>query len=228
MAAPQTTPIVEHRHNWGFLVWDPSDGIVTRGEATFAAPAADVYAGTVIAKIVGAAAAVALDTNTGNGTFGTITPGPTAQAGVYTVEFDDATHFVLSNPEGIEIAHGTTGVAVSGDLGFTITAGGTAFAPGDSFQITVQPGSGDFVAWDPTGATGAGSEVVAGVLGTHVPTSPDNVVAGALLRGPARINSSELLWGANVTTQAQQLAALASLAALGIQATSGAGGLAAV
>jgi hypothetical protein len=56
----------------------------------------------------GTAVAAAQGTNTGNGTFGAITVGTQAQEGVYTVEFNDATHFVVSNPEGEQIGHGTT------------------------------------------------------------------------------------------------------------------------
>lgn len=83
-------------------------------------------------------AAAAQGTNTGNGTFGAIAVTAGAAQGVYGVEFDDATHFIVSDPEGVEVGHGTTGVAFSaGGLGFTITAGGTAFVPGDSFTLTV-------------------------------------------------------------------------------------------
>jgi hypothetical protein len=95
----------------------------------------------------GTAVAAAQGTNTGNGTFGAITVGTQAQEGVYTVEFNDATHFVVSNPEGEQIGHGTAGAAFSaGGLGFTITAGGTAFVAADSFTVTVDlTTNGDFI-----------------------------------------------------------------------------------
>lgn len=86
----------------------------------------------------GTAAAVAKGTNTGTGTFGSITVAAPAQAGVYVVSFDAATAFSVSDPEGIEIGRGTTGTAFSeGGIGFTITAGGTAFVAGDAFDVTV-------------------------------------------------------------------------------------------
>ena len=82
--------------------------------------------------------AAALGTNTGNGTFGTITVSAGAMAGAYAVEFDDATHYVVNSPDGALVGHGTTGVAFSaGGLAFTITAGGTPFVAGDSFTVTV-------------------------------------------------------------------------------------------
>jgi hypothetical protein len=94
-----------------------------------------VVAGTTFAAT---GAAVALGTNTGNGTFGTITVSAGASAGGYAIEFDDATHYVVNAPDGSLIGHGTTGSPFSaGGLAFTITAGGTAFVPGDSFTLTV-------------------------------------------------------------------------------------------
>ena len=78
--------------------------------------------------------------NTGNGT---VSAGPTINAaigmnGVYQVRFSDATHFTVVDPNGKQLADGQTGVAYSdAGLGFTITAGGTAFVAGDGFDMTV-------------------------------------------------------------------------------------------
>jgi hypothetical protein len=165
----------------------------------------------------GAAVATALGTNTGNGTVGAITVGGAASIGIYTVEFDDATHFIVSNPAGIEIGHGTTGVAFSaGGMGFTITAGGTAFVPTDSFQIAVT-GTRAYAPFDPTATNGL--QVPAAILGSgRSDTTSAAQKAVALVRGPCRVNAGELLWGTNVTTTQQQTAALATLSALGIQA----------
>jgi hypothetical protein len=77
--------------------------------------------------------------NTGNGT---VTAGPTvtpasAQNGAYTIKFTAATTFNVFDPNGRELLPGSTGVAYSdGGIGFTITAGGTAFVAGDSFTVT--------------------------------------------------------------------------------------------
>jgi hypothetical protein len=222
MANPLVTPIVEARHAWGFLIWDDSDGIISRGEITIASGADVVIAGTVLACLnVGAAAAAALGANVGNGTMSAVTVGPTAIAGIYTVDFEDATHFIVSDPNGHEIGHGVAGTQlVVGGLTFTFTAGGTAMNAADSFKITVAAGSGKYVPFDPTGAGGNGSEVAAAIMGSErVDATSADQRAGALLRGPARVNSQELVWGANVTTTPQKTAALAQLAALGIQAS---------
>lgn len=220
MGVPTVTPLTENWHEGGYVVWEPSDGIVTRDQITLLSGVGKVTAGLVLGQVsVGAATAAALGTNTGNGTFGAITVTAPAVAGAYTVEFDDATHYVVTSPAGAEVGHGTTGVAFSaGGLGFTITAGGTAFLPGDSFTVTVAAGSGKFVAFDPTGTDGR--EVATAILwsGFRDATAADKL-AVANTRGPMRVNASELVWGANVTTTPQKTAALAQLKALGIQAT---------
>ncbi|MGH8277780.1 MAG: head decoration protein, partial [Steroidobacteraceae bacterium] len=102
--------------------------------------------------------------------------------------------------------------------GFTITAGGTAFVPGDIFTVTVAAGSLKWVTFDPTGADGR--EVAAGILwsGYKDATSADQK-AVAVVRGPCRVNSTELVWGAGVATTPQKTAALLTLKGLGIQAT---------
>lgn len=221
MGNPQVTPIVEHRHAGGFLIWDPSDGIVTRDPAIIAMGSGVITAGTVLGKItvgsVGVAAPIGV--NVGNGTFGAIAIGAPAVPGAYTVEFADATHYAVSDPEGVEIGHGQTGAAFNaGGLAFTITAGATAFAPGDGFTITPGAASNKWVPFDPT--AGDGREVAAGILWSeYVDTTLADKVGAVVDNGPARVNANELVWGANVTTVPQQTAALAQLLALGIKHT---------
>jgi hypothetical protein len=88
-------------------------------------------------------AAIASAPNGGNTGTGTVTAGPTAAAGVvengaYSVLFTDATHFDVIAPDGSQLKAGQTGVAYAdGGIGFTITAGGTAFVAGDGFTMTV-------------------------------------------------------------------------------------------
>lgn len=228
MAAPQVTPITETRHAWGFMVWEPEDGMVTRQQITLLTGNGVQTAGLVLGKVaVGAAAFAALGTNTGNPTCGAITVAAPAVAGEYDVIMEDATHFiVLQTPAGgggagEEIGHGVFGAAFNaGGLGFTITAGGTPCIDTDSFKITVAAGSGKYVPFDPTGNDGR--EVVAGILGSYrKDTTSADQQAGALVRGPARLNASELLWSAGVTTHPQVVAALAALSALGIQSSLG-------
>lgn len=84
--------------------------------------------------------------NTGTGTVSAVTLVKGTKLGVYTVRFTAATVFTVEDPDGFVLAtNGATGVAFADDLGFTITAGGTAFVAGDGFDITVAAGSGKYV-----------------------------------------------------------------------------------
>ncbi|MGJ7611147.1 MULTISPECIES: head decoration protein [unclassified Variovorax] len=152
--------------------------------------------------------------NTGNGTLGTLTAkGYAPVVGAYGVEFDDATHFVVATPDGAVVGHGTTGVAFAGGgLGFTITAGGTAFVPGDAFVITVAAGSGKWKAWTPGAADG--SATIAGILFATKDATLADKPALAITRH-AEVNASELVWPTGMSA-AQIASGLAQLKALSI------------
>jgi hypothetical protein len=183
---------------------------VTAGGTPFAA--GDSFTLTTTATPGNPSIASAAGTNTGNGTIGSLSvQGYAASAGVYTVEFDDATHFVVNDPTGAEIGHGTTGVAFkAGGLAFTITAGGTAFVPGDSFAITVAAGSSKYKPFDPANVDG--SQVPSGILfATKDVTSADKPCA--VVARLAEVNASELVWPTGMSAAAIT-AALAQLKAL--------------
>lgn len=86
------------------------------------------------------ASAVKAGGNTGTGIVSagpTVTPA-TAINGVYTVTFTGATTFNVFDPNGRALQPGNTAQAYSdGGIGFTITAGATAFVAGDGFTVTV-------------------------------------------------------------------------------------------
>lgn len=75
--------------------------------------------------------------NTGNGTLGTLSALAAAQPGAYSAVFVAATKYEVYDPSGKFVGVGTTAVAFSNQVQFTITAGGTAFAAGDGFTVTV-------------------------------------------------------------------------------------------
>lgn len=157
----------------------------------------------------------AAGTNTGNGTIGTLSvSGYAAKVGVYAVEFDDATHFIVSDPLGAEVGHGTTGVAFkAGGLSFTITAGGTAFIPSDSFAVTVASGSGKYKPFDPANVDG--SQIPSGILfATKDATLADKPCA--VVARQCEVNASELVWPTGMSAAAITVA-LAQLKALTIQ-----------
>lgn len=185
---------------------------ITAGGTAFVAN--DSFTLTTVAAPGNPTVTSAAGTNTGNGTIGTLTvTGYAAKAGVFAVEFDDATHFVVSDPVGTEIGHGTTGVAFkAGGLSFTITAGGTAFVPGDSFAVTVAAGSGKYKAFDP--ANTDGSQNPSGILfATKDATNADKPCA--VVARQCEVNASELVWPTGMSA-ASITTALAQLKALGI------------
>lgn len=188
---------------------------ITAGGAAFVA--GDSFNVTATQKVGNPTVASAAGAgNTGNGTVGSLTAnGYAPLRGAYTVEFNDATHYVVNDPNGSEVGHGTTGVAyASGGLGFTITAGGAAFVAGDSFVITVADGSGKWRAWDPGNADG--SQVVAGILfATKNAMSGDK--PGLVMDANCEVNASELVWPAGSSAAAQALG-LQQLRDLGIKA----------
>lgn len=221
MGTPQVTPISERRHDGGFIIYDHADGMTTREPVLLLTGFGFVEAGTVLGKVGHALTGTiaAMPTNSaGNATYSAITVADPAVAGVYTLEYLDATHFRVEDPGGIEVGHGVLGAAFAGGgLAFTGTAGGTAQVAGDSSTITVAAGSGKYVPFDPTGNDGR--EFPAGILFGGRDTTNADQKAVALVRGASRVNASELVWGANVTTTPQKTAALAALNLLGIRTT---------
>lgn len=117
------------------------------GQSKFGAP-------TVAAKVG----------NTGNGV---LTADPTAplqagaQLGAYTaVCTAAAVHggtFEVLDPEGAVIGNVAVGATFDDQLKFTIAAGATDFIVGDSFAVTVPPGSGIVGVLNPTSTDGSQS-----------------------------------------------------------------------
>ncbi|MCP1290928.1 head decoration protein [Chromobacterium sp. S0633] len=207
------TPLQEQWHAGGFLVSE-AHGRRSRDRGTFAS-GTKALPGAVLGKqtVGSTAAAAALGTNTGNGTFGAITLSAGAIAGAYAVEFDDATHFVVSDPTGKQVGHGTVGAAfAAGGIGFTITAGGTAFVAADSFTVTVAAGAGKWVLCMATATDG--SQIAAGISFGYVDATLLDT-PGTVVTRSCEVNASELVWDASMS-QGNITAALAQLTALGI------------
>lgn len=160
------------------------------------------------------ATATAGGSNTGNSTCSAVTvTGYAAILGNYTVEFDAATKFIVSDPTGQEIGHGTTGTAFTGGgLSFTITAGGTAFVGGDSFTITVAAGSGKYSPLDPAAVNGA--QIPVAILFGQTDVTLADKHATAVVRS-VEVNASELIWPTGMSAAAITTAQ-AHLARLGI------------
>lgn len=188
----------------------------SRDNIVIAKGSGKLLTGTVLGLLAVGAALASLEVdNTGNGTIAAGTVGAGAQLGTYRISFTSATDFTVTDPSGDTVGSGTVDTAFNtGGVAFTITAGTTAFAAGDEGAITIDPGSGKYVPFDPAGTGGA--EVAKGILVEDVDATNANLdVAAAAVVRHAQIAPSGLTF-AVATTDAQQAAALASLRTLGI------------
>lgn len=221
MGNPTYTPLIENRHEGGYVVWDPSDGMLTREAIILLSGSGACLAGLVLGAQLtgGAATSAALDANTGNGAMGAITVSAAARPGDYRLivvePAANAGAFIVEGSDGIELGHGNVAaVFTAGGLSFTLADGATDFVAGDSFAITVT-GVTKYAPYDPTAT--AGLQYAAAILwsGSRDATSADRR-AVANVRGPMKVQAAELDWGVNVTTAQHKAAALAQLAKLGI------------
>jgi len=180
-------------------------------------------AGAVLAAITDGAATAAADSgNTGNGTMSAVTTAFGVAPGPYHVNFVAATTFEVEGPDGKVIpGKGATGSAYSGGgLGFTITAGGTAFVAGDGFTITVAAGSGKYVALGIAGTEADGSDKAAAILWDACDASATGTNAdtkATVIARAAEVVAALLVYPSGTTTN-QKTAALAALATAGITA----------
>lgn len=130
-------------------------------------------AGTVYA-ISASASTTTSGSNTGNGTIGALIVFAAAVTGTYRVNMTSSTAFNVLSPSSTLIGTGTVGTAfTSGQIGLTVTAGGTPFAVNDGFSVVVA-------------GTGANGSVTVPVL-ARVAGSAGNQNAGAPLTIAAAI-----------------------------------------
>ena len=209
-----TSVFTETFHNGGFI-YSEAKGTRSRDQGVLIS-GQNLAPGVVLGKITtstGAPVAATNAGNTGNGTCGAVTESAGAKVGAYSLLFNTATEYTVYDPNGAEVGKGNTGVAFSvGGLGFTITAGGTAFVAGDGFTITVSAGSGK---WTQLNASATdGSQNAAGVLWGATDASGGDTPCTVMAR-ECEVTASELTWPSGYTNN-QIAAATAQLAALQI------------
>jgi hypothetical protein len=203
-----------------FNVYDPKGALVGSGATgtafanqlgfTITAGGTAFVAGDSFTVAVPPGSYAANAGNTGNGTCGAVTAKAGCQVGTYSGEFFAATKFNVFDPSGKFVAEGATGTAFANQIGFTITAGGTAFAVGDSFTIAVQPGSSNVTPLNPSAVDG--SAVAMGIV-VRPQTVPAAATAAVVLAERLVVGLLDyLIWPAGITST-QQAAALAQLAA---------------
>lgn len=135
--------------------------------------------------------------NTGNATIGTLSVGAAPKVGLYKAIATDATHFAVTDPEGNAVGNATAGAAFStgGQIGFTITAGGTPCVAGDEFDITVSDATGGFIACVKTASDG--SQNPAAILVDDADASAGPVTSGGYVMG--EFNGNALTFDASWT-----------------------------
>jgi hypothetical protein len=179
--------------------------------------------GTVLGQIsvgtLSSAAPAAQGTNSaGNGTFSAVTVAAGTAQGDWVMQFLDATHFAILDPNGGDVGHGVAGTAYAGaGPHFTFTAGGTAQAVGDQFMFAISAAAnadaGKYVQIDPSATDG--SQNFAAVLADRafIPATTD-VDAQALTRDGV-VLADALIWPDGMTDD-QIAAALAQAASVRI------------
>lgn len=178
-----------------------------------------VVLGTLLAAAALTIASAPAAGNTGNGTISGLALGANAQTGVYTLEcIEAATNaglFSVVGPDGDRKADLTVAVAYdNGEIALTLGDGGTDFAVGDGFTVTVSEGTVKLQALDLDAVDG--SQTVRGVC-LRDTTAPDGSDAKVLYlaRGPAVLLRDELVYPDGASTD-EKAAIDAALLALGI------------
>jgi len=155
--------------------------------------------------------------NTGASTCGSVTAGPKAKIGTYTLtciaEATGAGTFAVADPDGFALASATVGTAYVNDhINFTLTDAGEDSNLGDIYTIEITAGSGKYVEVD--AAAVDGSQNAAGIaIANYNATSADT--AGVAIVRDAIITSSNLVWPSSATAP-EKASWLAQLAETGI------------
>ncbi len=148
--------------------------------------------GLILAAVAGAVTAAARPSgNTGNGTIGSLSAGVGAQIGTYQVRFTAATTFNVYDTTGAQLSTGSTGTAFLDEIGFTITAGATAFVAGDAFMVTVAKGG-----WTPY--TASTPPVGLGILYNRTVITAGTTKKVTVVARQAQVNQAELVWDPSV------------------------------
>lgn len=207
------SPVLNEHYYSGACLVSEAPGYRSRDVGTMNNSTGTDYSledGMVLSQNTLGAETSAAGANTGNGTIGSLALKSGAMLGAYTVTMTAATTFSVLAPDGRELATGTTGVAYSDEIGFTVTAGGTAFVAGDHFTVTIAAGDNS---WSPyTGALPA-----SGIAYSRTYIPANGAKKFTVITRDCEVNTQELQWDPSVTgagnAAALQAAALASLAA---------------
>lgn len=222
------TTITEGKHD-GEFIGELAMGVGYHVDAVTLKSGQNLSAGAALGAIPAGTSASAAKSggNTGNGTFvldATTPILPRAIEGVYTLRCITAVTnggvFRLEGPHGTvlgdyTITPGAGGtVTISEHIKGVLTDGATDFIVGDGFDVTVSALTAKQVEYNPAGTDG--SHIISGLLFKNTNATSADTATTALARGPATVNSNDIVWKSGMTT-AQKTAARAELMKVGIK-----------
>jgi hypothetical protein len=186
------SPIInEQFYDGGFIVRE-AEGFRSRDAGYMDnSTGADILyeAGLVVVQAAAGVVASSHPANVGNGTIGSLSTGPLSELGIYVLTAISATQFNVVAPSGDSIGTATVGTAFAGQVNFAITAGGTAFAAGDIFDLTVSEQSGGWVSW-----TGGSITTPIAILWGRSWVQAGNFKKVTLISRDCEVNQAELQW----------------------------------
>src|SRR4051794_31606812 len=168
------TILTEGMHTGEYLL-EELPGHASR-ENIIVAAGENLQPGTVIGFTTALPSPVAGSANVGNGTAAVTAIGAGARVGSYAAVATSPTTFKVTAPDAADLGVATAGVAFTGGgITFTITAGATPFAAGDTFTFPVARGNAK--AWAPGASDG--SQTVGGIVyaRTDATAGPKRAVA---------------------------------------------------
>lgn len=180
---------------------------LSRETLTIPSGTAAFAAGMVLGRtlVSGSATATASAGNSGDGVMGTITVGASAKIGNYTLTIvepgTNVGNFVVTDPEGLLVGHGTVASAFNqGGLSFTLADGAADFVAGDGFNIAVT-GTAKFVPYDDGNTDGSNVARAIALYPCDASGASDVTVSG-LVR-IAAVKTAALKWHASADTAAK-------------------------
>lgn len=216
--------LTETLHAGGFVVSE-ANGFRSREQGVIAL-SQTLVAGQVLgasAVVAGATSSVTADAgNTGNGVFtidGTAPVAGGAKNGAYRVVnalvAANGGEFEVFDPDGVNIGRVAVGATFNNQIKFAIADGATDFTIGDAFTVLVgiEQADKNYAALNMSGTDG--SQHAAGILFAAVTTDGSTKQNATVMARACEVRGSDLTWPGGITA-AQQAAATAELAAIGI------------
>jgi len=204
------TILTEVLHAGGFIVSE-EENFYSRDQITIT-NTTPLVAGTVISKIgVPANEAVSVAAAAGNVGTGTLTLDATAPIaagaidGIYELVLQTGAsataQFELSDPNGIVVGEGAVGTTFNNQLKFLLADGGTHFAVGDRFLITVARPDGVADLWGALDDTQTnGQQIAAGVLFAGWSVAGSGTQQAVAVVRQAQVRASDLTWPSGFTS----------------------------